>query len=378
MFDVKGKRYLDFLSAYSAVNQGNCHPRILDALQKQAAKVTITTKSVPCNIVVQFETYLCEVFKYDKVVLMNSGAEAVEMAIKLARKWGYDVKKIDEDQASILFAENCYHGMLIGTTAALTFDHPKKKFGPHGGLRFEHVPFDNPEALEDMLKNNPTIAAFIVEPIQGEGIVYPKEGYLKKVRDICTKYNVLFVVDDVMMGLGRTGKLLTHQWEDVRPDMVILGKSLSGGFYPVSAVLADNEVMMTIQPGQLFSTFGGNSLGSAVGIAALEVLFDEDLIGNSERMGKYLVERLESLKRPSFKKVIGGKGLMVGVEIEERLLGRTTEIEGKLVENGVLTTIGGKVLRLWPALVVTKEQIDEAVGIVDQVFKSFEEEKNVE
>jgi len=245
-------------------------------------------------------------------------------------------------------------------------------------LRFEHVPFDNPEALEDKLKNNPTIAAFIVEPIQGEGIVYPKEGYLKKVRDICTKYNVLFVVDDVMMGLGRTGKLLTHQWEDVRPDMVILGKSLSGGFYPVSAVLADNEVMMTIQPGQLFSTFGGNSLGSAVGIAALEVLFDEDLIGNSERMGKYLVERLESLKRPSFKKVIGGKGLMVGVEIEERLLGRTTEIEGKLVENGVLTTIGGKVLRLWPALVVTKEQIDEAVGIVDQVFKSFEEEKNVE
>lgn len=368
LYDVDGKRYFDFLSGYSAVNQGHCHPAIIKALQEQASKLTLTSRAFHNNLLGEYEKYITKYFGYDKVLPMNTGVEGGETAIKLARRWGYAVKGISENQAKILFAEGNFWGRTLAAISSSTDPSSYKGFGPYMP-GFGIVPYNDLQALETALADS-NVAAFMVEPIQGEaGVVIPKEGYLKGVRDLCTKYNVLFIADEIQTGLARTGKMLACDHENVRPDILILGKALSGGTLPISAILADDTIMMQIKPGEHGSTYGGNPLACAVAMKALEVLRSEKMAENAASMGALLRSELEKLHSPLIK-LVRGKGLLNAIVINHPDPEVSWELCLHLKELGLLAkpTHGDKI-RFAPPLIINEAQIKEAVGIIAEALK---------
>lgn len=368
VWDPEGKRYYDFLSAYSAVNQGHCHPQIIEALIEQAQKLTLTSRAFYNNKLGEYEKYITEYFGFDRVLPMNTGVEADETALKLARRWGYDVKKIPADQARIVFVEGNFHGRTIAVISGSTDPDSYSGYGPLVP-GFDTIPYNDLTALEEKFKSDPNIAGFIFEPIQGEaGVVVPDEGYLKGIRDLCTKYNVLMIADEVQTGLCRTGKLLACEWENVKPDILILGKALSGGVMPVSAVLSSNEIMLTIKPGQHGSTFGGNPLACAVATAALEVLKNENLAENAEYLGKILRRELKNIDTPMIQ-LVRGKGLLNAIVIDESFGVTANEICYTFKEKGLLAKpTHGNIIRLAPPLILNEEQLMECVSIIRDTF----------
>ena len=375
VWDVEGKKYYDFLSAYSAVNQGHCHPKIINALTEQAHKLTLTSRAFYNDILGEYEKYVCEFFGFDKVLPMNSGAEAVETAIKLCRKYAYEKKGIAENQAEIIVCENNFHGR---TTTIISFsndEEARKNFGPYTD-GFIKIEYNNLEALEEVLKSNNNIAGFLVEPIQGEAGVYvPSEGYLTKAKDLCAKYNVLFIAEEVQTGIARTGKLLAVDHENVKPDILILGKALSGGVYPVSAVFARNEIMGVLKPGQHGSTFGGNPLACAVAIASLDVVKEENLAENAERLGKLFRSELNKfIPTNDLVNAVRGKGLLNAILINDTEDSSTAwDICLKLRDNGLLAKpTHGNIIRCAPPLVMTEEQILDCVSIITKTITEFE------
>ena len=374
LWDVEGKRYYDFLSAYSAVNQGHCHPRIKEALIEQAGILTLTSRAFYNDVLGPFEKYLTEYFGYDKVLPMNTGAEGVETAIKIARKWGYERKGVDENAAKIIVADGNFHGR---TTTIISFSNDKnarKNFGPYTA-GFVKVPYDNIPALERALED-PAVVAFLVEPIQGEaGVFVPQDGYLTKAKAACQSKNVLFIADEIQTGIARTGKLLAVDHENVRPDMLILGKAISGGFYPVSAVLADDHIMSVIKPGQHGSTFGGNPLGVKVAMAALEVVRDEKLAENAEKLGVIFRARMQRMvEKSTLVALVRGKGLLNAVVINDHEESSTAwDICIKLADNGLLAKpTHGNIIRFAPPLVITESQLNECCDIIERVVEEFE------
>ncbi|KIQ24853.1 ornithine--oxo-acid aminotransferase [Flavobacterium sp. MEB061] len=374
VWDVDGKKYYDFLSAYSAVNQGHCHPKIVQAMVDQAQKLTLTSRAFYNDKLGNYEEFVTNYFGFDKVLPMNTGAEAVETALKLCRKWAYEVKGIHENQAQIIVCENNFHGR---TTTIISFSNDesaRKNFGPFTD-GFIKIEYDNLEALEKALESSKNIAGFLVEPIQGEAGVYvPSEGYLAKAKALCEKHNVLFIADEVQTGIARTGKLLAVHHENVQPDILILGKAISGGVYPVSAVLANNEIMNVIKPGQHGSTFGGNPVAAAVAIAALEVVKEEKLAENAERLGIILRKGLNEIaERNDLITLVRGKGLLNAIVIncsEDSDL--AWEICLRFRDNGLLAkpTHGNKI-RLAPPLVMTETQIAECLEIIEKSLNDF-------
>ena len=363
LYDVDGKKYFDFLSGYSAVNQGHCHPAIIEALQKQASKLTLTSRAFHNNLLGEYEKYITDYFGYDKVLPMNTGVEGGETAIKLARRWGYNVKGIAENKAKIIFAEGNFWGRTLAAISSSTDPSSFKGFGPYMP-GFGLVPYNDLVALEEALKDK-EVAAFMVEPIQGEaGVVIPDDGYLKAVRDLCDKYHVLFIADEIQTGLARTGKMLACDHENVKPDILILGKALSGGTLPISAVLASNEIMMQILPGEHGSTYGGNPLACAVAIKSLEVLKSEKMAENAAKMGERLRQGLANLNSP-FVTTIRGKGLLNAIVIKHEHPEASWELCLHLKDLGLLAkpTHGDKI-RFAPPLIITEKQIDEAVQII--------------
>lgn len=371
VWDVEGKRYFDFLSAYSAVNQGHCHPKIITALTIQASKLTLTSRAFYNDCLGEYEKFITEFFGYDKVLPMNTGVEAVETAVKLARRWGYDVKGIPANEAKIVFVEGNFHGRTISSISASTDPTSYGGFGPLVP-GYVIVPYNNLQALENAFIDK-NVAGFVFEPIQGEaGVVVPDEGYLKGIRALCDKYNVLMVADEVQTGLARTGKMLACDHENVRPDVLILGKALSGGVLPVSAVLADDKIMLTIKPGEHGSTYGGNPLACKVAIAALNVLRDENLAENSARLGTILREELRKIKSDRIA-LIRGKGLFTAMVIKEKDGITAWEVCMKLKDNGLLAKpTHGDIIRFAPPLVMNEEQIMECVDIIRRTILSFE------
>lgn len=370
LYDVDGKRYFDFLSGYSAVNQGHCHPAIVKTLQEQAAKLTLTSRAFHNNLLGEYEAYITKYFGYDKVLPMNTGVEGGETAIKLARRWGYNVKGIAENQARIIFAEGNFWGRTLAAISSSTDPSSFKGFGPYMP-GFGLVPYNDLAALENELKDN-NVAAFMVEPIQGEaGVVLPDDGYLKGVRDLCTKYNVLFIADEIQTGLARTGKMLACDHESVRPDILILGKALSGGTFPISAVLADDIVMMQIKPGEHGSTYGGNPLACAVAMKSLEVLKTEKMAENAEAMGAILRAELAKLNSPLIK-LVRGRGLLNAIVIDHKDPEVSWELCLHLRDLGLLAkpTHGDKI-RFAPPLIINETQIKEAVGIIGEALKKL-------
>ena len=368
LFDVDGKKYFDFLSGYSAVNQGHCHPAIIKTLQEQAAKLTLTSRAFHNNLLGEYEKYITEYFGYDKVLPMNTGVEGGETAIKLARRWGYAVKGIPENQAKVLFAEGNFWGRTLAAISSSTDPSSYQGFGPYMP-GFGIVPYNDLQALETALADS-NVAAFMVEPIQGEaGVVIPTEGYLKGVRDLCTKYNVLFIADEIQTGLARTGKMLACDHENVRPDILILGKALSGGTLPISAILADDTIMMQIKPGEHGSTYGGNPLACAVAMKALEVLKSDKMAENAVAMGTLLRSELEKLQSPLIK-LVRGKGLLNAIVINHPDPEVSWELCLHLKDLGLLAkpTHGDKI-RFAPPLVINEAQIKEAVGIIAEALK---------
>jgi ornithine--oxo-acid transaminase len=370
LWDVNGKVYFDFLSAYSAVNQGHCHPLIIDTLKKQADKLTLTSRAFYNAVLGEYEQYMHEYFGYDKVLPMNTGVEAVETAIKLARRWGYAKKGIPDNQAKIIFVEGNFHGRTIAAISASTDPSNYAGFGPQVP-GFVTVPFDDLSALARALED-PHVAGFIVEPIQGEaGVAIPHEGYLAKAYELCRMSKVLFIADEVQTGLGRTGKLLCCDHEDVRPDMVILGKALSGGVLPVSCVLADDDIMMNIKPGEHGSTYCGNPLACKVAMSALQVLKDENMVQNAQYLGKYLRQELGKIKHPLIK-LIRGKGLLNAIVLDSNDEHIGWNICVRFAEKGLLAKpTHHYIIRLAPPLVISKEQIDESVRIIKETFLEF-------
>ena len=374
VWDVDGKKYYDFLSAYSAVNQGHCHPKIVQAMVDQAQKLTLTSRAFYNDKLGNYEEFVTNYFGFDKVLPMNTGAEAVETALKLCRKWAYEVKGIPENQAQIIVCENNFHGR---TTTIISFSNDesaRKNFGPFTD-GFIKIAYDNLEALEKALESSKNIAGFLVEPIQGEAGVYvPSEGYLARAKALCEKHNVLFIADEVQTGIARTGKLLAVHHENVQPDILILGKAISGGVYPVSAVLANNEIMNVIKPGQHGSTFGGNPVAAAVAIAALQVVKEEKLAENAERLGIILRKGLNGIaERNDLITLVRGKGLLNAIVIncsEDSDL--AWEICLKFRDNGLLAkpTHGNKI-RLAPPLVMTETQIEECLEIIEKSLNDF-------
>jgi len=363
LYDVDGKRYFDFLSGYSAVNQGHCHPAIIKALTDQAQKLTLTSRAFYNNLLGEYEKYITEYFGYDKVLPMNTGVEGGETAIKLARRWGYNVKGIPENQAKVIFAEGNFWGRTLAAISSSTDPSSFKGFGPYMP-GFGLVPYNDLAALETILQD-PTVAAFMVEPIQGEaGVVIPTDGYLKGVRDLCTKYNVLFIADEIQTGLARTGTLLACDHENVRPDILILGKALSGGTIPVAAVLADDIVMLQIKPGEHGSTYGGNPLACAVAMKALEVIKSEKMVENSFKMGEILRAELANLNSP-FIASIRGRGLLNAIVIKHSNPEAAWDLCLHLKVLGILAkpTHGDKI-RFAPPLIITEAQIKEAVQLI--------------
>jgi ornithine--oxo-acid transaminase len=374
VWDVEGKRYYDFLSAYSAVNQGHCHPKIIEALVKQASFLTLTSRAFYNNILGQYEKYVTGLFGYDKILPMNTGVEGGETALKLCRKWAYKVKGIKENKAKILFAENNFWGRTLAAVSSSTDPSAFKDYGPYLN-GFEIINYNDLNALENALKDS-NVAGFMVEPIQGEaGVVVPDEGYLKKAYDLCKSKNVLFIADEVQTGISRTGKLYCCQHEGVKPDILILGKALSGGVFPVSAVLADNEIMMTIKPGEHGSTFGGNPLGCNVAMAALKVAVDENLDENAEILGVIFRKELsEYAKQSKLLKTVRGKGLLNAIIINDSPESDTAwNICLKLRDNGLLAKpTHGNIIRFAPPLVITEEQLIDCVSIITNTLKGFE------
>ncbi len=371
MWDVEGKRYYDFLSGYSAVNQGHCHPRIIEALIKQAGKLTLTSRAFHNNLLGEYEKYITVYFGYDKVLPMNTGVEGGETAIKLARRWAYDKKGVAENKAKIVFAEGNFWGRTLAAISASTDESSYKGFGPYM-TGFEIIPYNNLPALEKALQDK-NVAAFMVEPIQGEaGVVVPDDGYLRGAKDLCAEYNVLFIADEIQTGLARTGKMLACDHENVRPDILILGKALSGGVMPVSAVLADDDIILTIKPGEHGSTYGGNPLACAVAMEALQVLKDENMAANAEAMGNLLRDELRNLQSP-FIKTIRGKGLLNAIVIEHHNKEAAWDFCLALKDNGLLAkpTHGDKI-RFAPPLIITEEQVTECVQIIAKSLQVLE------
>jgi len=375
VWDVEGKRYFDFLSAYSAVNQGHSHPKIVDALVQQAQKLALTSRAFYNANLGEYEKKITELFGFDKVLPMNSGAEAVETAVKLARKWSYEVKGIPENAAKIIVCENNFHGR---TTTIVSFSNDpdaSKNYGPFTP-GFIKIPYNDLNALEETLKNDSSnIAAFLVEPIQGEAGVYvPDEGFLKSASALCTKYNVLFIADEVQTGIARTGKLIACHHENVQPDILVLGKALSGGMYPVSAVLANNEIMNVIHPGQHGSTFGGNPIACAVAVAALDVVAEENLSERAEELGQLFRSEIQKLiKKTDLINGVRGKGLLNAILINDTPESKTAwNLCLQLKENGLLAKpTHGNIIRLAPPLVITEEQILECVAIIEKTVLEF-------
>lgn len=375
VWDVDGNRYLDFLSAYSAVNQGHCHPKIIDALTKQASKLTLTSRAFHNNLLGDYEKFITDYFGYDRVLPMNTGVEGGETAVKLARRWGYEIKKIPANQAKVVFARNNFWGRTIAAISSSTDPSSTRNFGPFVP-GFELVPYNDLSALETMLQD-PNVAAFMVEPIQGEaGVVVPDEGYLKGVRALCDKYRVLFIADEVQTGLGRTGRLLACDHEGVKPDILVLGKALSGGVMPVSAVLTSDEVMLTIKPGEHGSTFGGNPLACAVAKSALEVLRDEKLSENAELQGERFRTGLRKLAASGGGAgaitTVRGRGLLNAVVVQDRPHRSAWDLCLRLKEKGLLAKpTHGTIIRLAPPLVINEAQVDEALDIFRAVLADF-------
>ncbi|TDY11261.1 ornithine--oxo-acid transaminase [Meridianimaribacter flavus] len=375
VWDVEGKQYYDFLSAYSAVNQGHCHPKIVDAMVSQAKTLTLTSRAFYNDMLGKYEQFATEMFGFDKLLPMNTGAEAVETALKLCRKWAYEVKGISENDAEIIVCENNFHGR---TTTIISFSNDpvaRKNFGPYT-KGFIKIEYDNLEALETALKNNPNVAGFMVEPIQGEAGVYvPSEGYLAKAKALCEAHGVLFIADEVQTGIARTGKLLAVDHENVKPDVLILGKALSGGAYPVSAVLANDNIMNVIKPGNHGSTFGGNPVAAAVAIAALEVVKDEQLAENAETLGQLFREEMNKyIATSSTVNLVRGKGLLNAIVINDDEDSDTAwNICLALRDNGLLAKpTHGNIIRFAPPLVMNKEQLLDCVSIITKTLKQFE------
>jgi len=375
VWDVEGKRYYDFLSAYSAVNQGHCHPKIVGAMIQQAQTLTLTSRAFYNDQLGPYEEYLTRYFGFDKVLPMNTGAEAVETAIKITRKWAYEVKGIAEKQAEIIVCDGNFHGR---TTTIISFsndENARKNFGPYTD-GFIKIPYDSIEALEMALQSSPNIAGFLVEPIQGEAGVYvPSEGYLSRAKALCEKYNVLFIADEVQTGIARTGKLLAVDHENIKPDVLILGKAVSGGVYPVSAVLANDAIMNVIKPGQHGSTFGGNPVAAAVAVAALEVVKEEKLAENADRLGKIFRSKLAAYTTNSMiATLVRGKGLLNAVVINDTEDSDTAwNICMALRDNGLLAKpTHGNIIRFAPPLVMNEEQLLDCVSIIIKTLKQFE------
>ena len=372
VWDVDGKQYLDFLSAYSAVNQGHCHPKIIKALQDQSQTLTLTSRAFHNNVLGGYEKFITEYFGYDRVLPMNTGVEGGETAIKLARKWGYEVKRIPKNQAHVLFAEGNFWGRTIAAISSSDDEDSYGNFGPYVP-NFSNIPYNDVSALENALKANPNVCAFMVEPIQGEaGVIVPDEGYLKSVRDLCTQYNVLFIADEVQTGIGRTGRLTCCDHEGVKPDLLILGKALGGGVFPVSCVLGSDEVMLTIKPGQHGSTFGGNPLACAVAMAALHVVTDEKLSENAEQLGVIFRNRMSKMNLPMVS-LVRGKGLLNAIKIEPFGNGiKAWDLCIKMRDNGLLAKQTHEhIIRFAPPLVITEVQIHEACDIIENSLKEL-------
>ena len=375
VWDLEGERYYDFLSAYSAVNQGHCHPKIVRAMTEQAQKLTLTSRAFYNDKLGMYEQFVSQYFGFDKVLPMNTGAEAVETAVKLCRKWAYEKKRILENEAQIIVCKNNFHGR---TTTIISFSNDpvaKKNFGPYTD-GFIKIAYDDITALEEALQKNKNIAGFLVEPIQGEAGVYvPEEGYLAKAKALCKKHNVLFMADEVQTGIARTGKLLAVDHENVKPDILILGKALSGGVYPVSGVLADDTVMEVIKPGNHGSTFGGNPVAAAVAVAALEVVRDENLAENAYELGVLFRLELDTyIQTSKIVNLVRGKGLLNAIVINEDEESETAwNICIALKENGLLAKpTHGNIIRFAPPLVMTRGQLLECVGIIIKTLKEFE------
>lgn len=370
VWDVDGKQYYDFLSAYSAVNQGHCHPKITQTLIEQSQKLALTSRAFHNNILGEYEKFLTGMFGFDKVLPMNTGAEGVETAIKLARKWGYEKKGVAENTAKVIVCEGNFHGRTISIVSASTDPDARKSFGPYTP-GYVTIPYDNIEALAEALKDS-SVVGFLVEPIQGEAGVYvPKAGYLKTASEMCKAANVLFIADEIQTGIARTGKMLACDHEDVKPDMLILGKALSGGMYPVSAVLANDEIMMCIKPGQHGSTYGGNPLGCKIAMTAMNVVVDEKLAENSETLGELLRAELRAIKSDRIS-IVRGKGLLNAIVIKEKDGITAWEVCLKLAENGLLAKpTHGDIIRFAPPLVITKDQIMECAAIIKKTLESF-------
>lgn len=371
VWDAEGKKYYDFLSAYSAVNQGHCHPRITETLIEQAKVLQLTSRAFYNDALGEYEKFVASFFGFDKVLPMNTGAEGVETAMKLVRKWAYTKKGIAQNEAKIIFAKDNFHGRTISVISASNDPEARNDFGPFTpGIM--SIAYNDLAALEEALED-PNIAGFIVEPIQGEaGVVVPDAGYLTKARELCKKKNVLFVADEIQTGIARTGRILACDHEEVKPDILILGKALSGGAYPVSAVLADDEVMLCIKPGEHGSTYGGNPIACKVAMTALQVVKDERLAENAEEMGKLLRSELEKINSDMIT-LVRGKGLLNAIVIKEVNGKNAWDVCVKLKENGLLAKpTHGDIIRFAPPLVITKEQIMECVEIIAQTIKSFE------
>ncbi len=371
VWDVDGKQYYDFLSGYSAVNQGHCHPKIIEALIEQARELTLTSRAFYNSLLGEYEKYITSYFGYDKILPVNTGVEAVETAIKLSRKWAYEVKGIAEGQAKIIVCSSNFHGRTVGVISFSTDPTAKKNFGPFVD-GFEVIPYNDLPALEKAMQDK-NVAAFLFEPIQGEaGVVVPDEGYYAGIRSLCTEYKVLMVADEIQTGLCRTGTMLACDYENVRPDMIILGKALSGGVLPVSAVLADDEIMLTIKPGEHGSTYGGNPLACKVAMAALSVLKDENMAANAEAMGSFFRDELKKLNSTHIQ-LVRGRGLLNAIVIKHSNPEAAWDLCISLKENGLLAkpTHGDKI-RFAPPLLITKEQVMDCVKIIEKSLKSLD------
>lgn len=370
VWDVEGKRYYDFLSAYSAVNQGHCHPKIVDALIEQAKTLALTSRAFHNDVLGRFEKYVTDYFGFDKVLPMNTGAEAVETAIKLTRKWAYNKKGIAENKAKIIVCDNNFHGR---TTTIVSFSNDPDGYGDYGPFTpgFIRIPYNDSDALAEALKD-PDVAGFLVEPIQGEaGVFVPCDTYLPKAKELCEKHNVLFIADEVQTGIARTGKLLACDHVNVKPDVLILGKAISGGMYPVSAVFANDDIMMVIKPGQHGSTFGGNPVAARVAVAALEVIKEEKLAQRAQELGEFLRQELRNIKSDMIS-VVRGKGLLNAIVIKPKNGKEAWDVCLKMAENGLLAKpTHGDIIRFAPPLVISKEQLSECVGIIKKSIEAF-------
>ena len=373
VWDCEGKKYFDFLSAYSAVNQGHCHPKIINALVEQSKKLTLTSRAFYNSKLGEYEKFMCDLFGYDKVLPMNTGVEGGETANKLARKWGYMKKGIEENKARIIFANGNFWGRTLAAISSSDDPVSYKGFGPYMP-GYDLIPYNDLNALENELKD-PNVAAFMVEPIQGEaGVVVPDDGYLEGVRKLCDEYNVLFIADEVQTGRARTGRMLATDYEDAKPDILILGKALSGGVFPVSAVFANDEVMLCIKPGEHGSTFGGNPLACAVAKAALEVVIEENLASNAEKLGAYFRNKMnEYISKSDLVTLVRGKGLLNAIVINDDEKSSTAwDLCIKMKMNGLLAKpTHGNIIRFAPPLVINKEQLDTCIDIIISSIEEY-------